>query len=200
MPDSQSSVANGADTGPRPDFVFHLGVAVSVLRGGGIVAHATEAVWGLACDPFDADAVSRVLELKQRSVEKGLIVIAASADVFDAELAAVDQVTASRVSRSWPGPETWLLPNRTFPGWITGGRSDVAVRVPGHTQSRQLCARFGGALVSTSANRSDQIPARDELAVRRHFGNRVDYVLPGRVAGAASPSRIRHAMSGERIR
>jgi len=179
MPDSQSSVANGADTGTRPEQIFHLGVAASVLRGGGIVAHATEAVWGLACDPFDAAAVARVLELKGRSVEKGLIVIGDSAAVFAAELAALDDVTASRVSRSWPGAETWLLPNRTFPPWITGGRTDVAVRVPGHLQSRQLCARFGGALVSTSANRSNQEPARDELTVRRYFGKGVDYPVGG---------------------
>lgn len=193
-------MANGAETGLRPDQTFHLAVAASVLRGGGVVAHATEAVWGLACDPFDAAAVARVLDLKRRSVGKGLIVIGASADVFDAELAAVDEMTASRVSRSWPGPETWLLPNRTYPRWITGGRGDVAIRVPGHALSRQLCACFGGALVSTSANRSNQMPARSELTVRRYFGNGVDYVLPGRVGGAASPSRIRKALSGERIR
>ena len=200
MPDSQSSVANDADTGARPEQIFHLGVAASVLRGGGIVAHATEAVWGLACDPFDAVAVARVLELKRRSVEKGLIVIGDNADQFAAELAQVDDVTATRVARSWPGAETWLLPNRSYPTWITGGRTEVAVRVPGHLQSRQLCARYGGALVSTSANRSGQQPARDELTVRRHFGADVDYVLPGLVSGAAAPSRIRHAMSGRRLR
>lgn len=199
-PNSQSSVANGADTRARPEQIFHLGVAASVLRGGGIVAHATEAVWGLACDPFDAAAVARVLELKRRSVEKGLIVIGETADMFAAELARVDDVTATRVARSWPGPETWLLPNRSFPTWITGGRAEVAVRVPGHQQARQLCARFGGALVSTSANRSGHSPARDELTVRRYFGSHVDYVLPGQVAGATAPSRIRHAMSGRRLR
>jgi len=200
MPDSQSSVANGADTGLRPEQKFQLGVAENVLRSGGVVAHATEAVWGLACDPFDAAAVARVLELKRRSVSKGLIVIGADAAVFAAELARVDDVTATRVARSWPGPETWLLPNHSFPTWITGGREEVAVRVPGHQQSRQLCADFGGPLVSTSANLSGRPEARNELTVRRYFGAYVDYVLPGQVAGASAPSRIRHAMSGRRLR
>ena len=196
----QSSVAKSADTGTRPDQVFHLGVAASVLRRGGLVAHATEAVWGLTCDAFDVAAVARVLELKRRSLDKGLIVIGSNASTFAAELEALDEVTAARVLASWPGPETWLLPNRTFPYWITGGRADVACRVPGHLQARQLCARFGGALVSTSANPNDRIPARSELMVRRYFDGRIDYLLPGQVDGATSPSRIRHAISGERIR
>lgn len=179
---------------------FHLGVAASVLRGGGIVAHATEAVWGLACDPFENAAVGRLLDLKQRSVGKGLIVIGPDDSEFERELAALDELTAARVRASWPGAETWLLPNRSFPVWITGYRADVAARVPGHAQARALCARFGGALVSTSANPSNRAPARNELAVRRYFGGCVDYVLPGAVAGATAPSRIRRALSGALIR
>jgi L-threonylcarbamoyladenylate synthase len=179
---------------------FHIGLAASVLRGGGVVAHATEAVWGLACDPHDEAAVLRILTLKGRSVSQGLIVIGADPAMFERELAAVDAATAARVIRGWPGPETWLLPNRSFPEWITGGRADVAVRVPGHAQARGLCARFRGPLVSTSANRSGRAPARDQLSVRRHFGSRIDYILPGRVGGRANPSRIRDAVSGRLIR
>jgi len=179
---------------------FHIGVAVSVLRGGGIVAHATEGVWGLACDPEDEAAVLRLLEMKQRGVSKGLIVIGAVATMFQRELAAVDAAIATRVVDSWPGPETWLLPNREFPPWITGGSGSVAVRVPDHEQARRLSARFGGPLVSTSANRSGRAPARTALTVRRYFGAQVDYVLPGRVGGRTAPSRITDAVSGRRLR
>jgi L-threonylcarbamoyladenylate synthase len=200
MRDLQSSAAKIAEGALRPDQEFHLGIAVRVLCAGGVIAHATESVWGLACDAFDSDAVARVLQLKSRSVAKGLIVIGGDPSIFVSELAAVDERTAAEVLRSWPGPETWLLPNRSFPFWITGGRPDVAVRVPGHLQSHQLCARFGGALVSTSANLGGRLSARDELRVRRYFGTGVDYVLPGRVGGAKSPSRIRHAISGATIR
>jgi L-threonylcarbamoyladenylate synthase len=196
----RNCVAKSADYDSDTGRHFHLGVAASVLRGGGVVAHATEAVWGLACDPFNGAAVARLLDLKRRSVTKGLIVIASDATEFADELAALDEVSAARVCASWPNAETWLLPNRSFPGWITGNRAEVAVRVPGHAQARALCARFGGALVSTSANPSNRVPARTQLAVRRYFGAHLDYVLPGHVAGAAAPSRIRRAVSGATIR
>ncbi len=189
-----------ADTVLGANEVFHLSVAASVLRGGGIVAHATEAVWGLACDPFDADAVLRLIDLKGRSVAKGLIVIGATDQDFAIELAALGEIDAARVRRSWPGPETWLVPNRRFPSWITGAHATVAVRVPGHQQARRLCERFGGPLVSTSANPASRPPARDGLAVRRYFGDEIDYQLSGEVGAMTEPSRIRDAASGTRVR
>ncbi len=42
---------------------FHLTRAARCLRRGGVVAHATEGVWGLACDPFNATAVGRLVTL-----------------------------------------------------------------------------------------------------------------------------------------
>lgn len=193
-------MAKSADTVLGANEVFHLSVAASVLRGGGIVAHATEAVWGLACDPFDADAVSRLLDLKGRRTAKGLIVIAATDADFAIELSMLSELDACRVRRTWPGPETWLVPNRRFPSWITGAHATVAVRVPAHHQARRLCERFGGPLVSTSANPAGRPAARDGLAVRRYFDGRIDYLLAGEVGAMAAPSRIRDAVSGVRIR
>src|SRR4051794_31230036 len=68
MRDLRSSAVARTDASPPSNETFHLGIAAKVLRHGGIVAHATEGVWGLACDPFDADAVVRLLDLKGRSV------------------------------------------------------------------------------------------------------------------------------------
>jgi L-threonylcarbamoyladenylate synthase len=198
MRGSHSSVARRAEIADHMD--FHIGVAASVLRGGGVVAHATEGVWGLACDPADEATVLRILEMKQRPASKGLILIGAEPAMFQRELAAVDAATAARVVDSWPGAETWLLPNREFPPWITGSNSAVAVRVPGHAQARRLSARFGAPLVSTSANRSGRPAARNALTVRRYFGAQVDYILPGSVGESTTPSRITDATSGRRVR
>lgn len=182
---------------------WHLERAVRALRLGGIVLHATEGVWGLACDPFDAAAVHRVLDLKQRPVSKGLIVIGASADTFEPELAAVAPPARRQVLAAWPGPVTWILPNRTFPPWITGGRPDVAVRVPGHPQARALAAAFGGPLVSTSANAGGRPPATRAIVARRQFPGDFpqasDYILPGEVLTPGAASQIR-TLSGTVLR
>ncbi len=178
---------------------WQLRCAVRVLRAGGLVLHATEGVWGLACDPMDAQAVARLLQVKQRSLDKGLLLIGADADEFSPELARLSAGDRERVFATWPGPVTWVLPSRRFPAWITGVHESVAVRVPGHSQARALAQAFGGPLVSTSANLSGRSPAQSELLARRAMGNMVDYLLPGATLGAGQPSEIR-TLTGARLR
>lgn len=166
--------------------------------------HATEGVWGLAVDPFNEEAVYRLLALKQRTVTKGLIVIGDCAEVFESELGVLPACERDRVVRSWPGPVSWIVPNRSFPWWITGGRSEVAVRVPGHSQARALCRAFGGALVSTSANISRQPTAQSILRARSRlprasYPESVDYILPGTTGGRRQPSEIRN-IAGRSVR
>jgi len=182
---------------PSDDLLFR---AVNVLQCGGVVAHATEGVWGLACDPFDGAAVDRVLEIKGRDADKGLIVAAGRAEAFAMELENLDGEVAGRIRASWPGAVTWVVPNRRFPQWITGGRDTVAIRVPGHEQARALADGFGGAIVSTSANRSGVEPARTAAAVVDAVGEAVDFILPGKTGSSAGPSRIIDASTGRALR
>jgi L-threonylcarbamoyladenylate synthase len=202
MRGSRSNAVKRPDerSGPGPNESFHLRLAATVLRAGGVVAHATEGVWGLACDPFDFAAVARLLDLKGRSVKKGLILIGSGPEEFESELSLLNEVDEARVRKSWPGANTWLVPNSRFPEWISGGRAKVAIRVPGHEQARRLSSAFGGPLVSTSANPAGRPAARSELNVRQYFSGRVDFVLHGTIGGNASPSQIRDAASGVRFR
>ena len=182
---------------------FHLRQAVRHLRRGGVVAHATEGVWGLACNPFDCQAVARILAIKGRHPDKGLIVVGADADCFAPELAPLSPADRTAIQSTWPGPVSWVLPTERFPTWITGAglspRPTVAARVPGHGQARALCARFGGPLVSTSANPSG-VPATDSaLRVRRWFRDQVDFIVPGQTLGRQGPSQLR-TLAGEVLR
>jgi len=171
--------------------------AARTIRDGGIVAYATEYCFGLGCDPFNRDAVLRLLRIKQRAVRKGLIVLAGD----PLQLKPYVSVIPEPVTASWPGPHTWLLPaNPEVPGWITGHHSTIAVRVTAHAQAAALCRAAGMAIVSTSANRSGGQPARTDRETRRRLGKLVDYVLPGRTGRAARPTSIRDSASGLLVR
>lgn len=178
----------------------NLAHAVAVLRAGGVVAHACEGVWGLACDPFDRAAVDKVLDIKGRAAAKGLIVVAGDAAEFAAELGDLEDGARRRVRASWPGAVTWLVANRRFPPWITGGRDTVAIRVPAHAQARALATAFGGPLVSTSANRTGDAPPTTADAVAGALGGHIDYLLPGQTGGRKGPSRIVDAATGATLR
>lgn len=180
---------------------FAIDQAARYLASGGIVAYPTEAVYGLGCDPDDARAVYRLLALKRRNPEHGLILIAAHMGQLEPYLAPLDPSVRERLEDSWPGPVTWVVPaDRDAPAWLTGGRATIAVRVTAHRDSARLCARSTMPLVSTSANRSGCRPARSALQVRCAFGHRVDYILGGGVGALNRPTEIRNALDGRVLR
>ena len=155
---------------------------------------------GLGCYPWNETAVAKVLRLKRRPADKGLIVVASSIRQLSA------LVDFSRVARldeirgSWPGPVTWLLPARPgTPRWLTGRHETLAVRVSAHPVVQRLCDE-AGVLVSTSANPSACIPARTQRRVRAYFGRAVDYYVPGNVGPDSRPSKIRDALTGRQVR
>jgi L-threonylcarbamoyladenylate synthase len=175
--------------------------AARIVRGGGVIAYPTEAVFGLGCLPRARGAVARVLAIKRRSWRKGLILIAANLAQLERYVELPPEPRRSEVLGSWPGPNTWILDARPdAPAWITGGRSSVAVRVTAHALARDLCLAVGEALVSTSANVSRRPPHRQLLKLRRDLGRQVDYVLAGALGGLAQPTVIRDGRSGRVLR
>ncbi len=184
----------------RPIRAWSLRQASRIVRAGGVIAHATEAVYGLACDPLNGEAIHRLLAMKRRSPRKGLILIAMDISQLEVFVSFPTREIRQRVLATWPGPVTWVLPVRDgVPPWLTGGRGELAVRVTAHPQARVLCG-MAGPLVSTSANPSGSRPARDLQRVRAYFGPRLDYLLPGHLGGDARPSRIFHGLDGVRLR
>jgi len=182
---------------------WQLHRAVFVLRRGGIVAYPTEGVYGLGCDPLDPGAVLRLLALKSRPMDKGLILIAADFSRLRPYLdeTALDERILRKLRRTWPGPVTWLLPAAPeVPRWLRGRHETIALRVTAHPLAAELCRAWGGALVSTSANPAGRPPARTALGVRRYFGDGVDCVLTGATGGAAAPTEIRDARTGRVLR
>jgi L-threonylcarbamoyladenylate synthase len=175
--------------------------AARVVRGGGVIAYPTEAVFGLGCLPQERRAVERVLAIKRRSWRKGLILIGADLAQLERYAVLPPEPRRSEVLASWPGPHTWVLDARPdAPRWVTGGRASVAVRVTAHPVARALCAAVGDALVSTSANVSRRPPHRRLLVLRRDLGRRIDYVLSGALGGLAAPTTIRDGRSGKTLR
>lgn len=174
--------------------------AARVVRHGGVIAYPTEAVWGLGCDPWNDEAVERLLALKERPVHKGLILVAADIEQFDFLLDDLPEIWLARLAGSWPGPNTWLVPHRELlPQWITGVHDTVALRVSNHPQVRELCALVG-PLISTSANPQGRPAARTRLRVEQYFRGQLDLVLGGSLGGRRNPSVIRDLISGEVVR
>ncbi|MDM8560370.1 Sua5/YciO/YrdC/YwlC family protein [Candidatus Parabeggiatoa sp. HSG14] len=180
---------------------WHIKQAVGCLTAGGIIAYPTEAVYGLGCDPLNEIAVTRLLALKQRSWQKGLILIAANFAQLVPFLKPLTPMLEKRVFATWPGAVTWLLPaHSVVPHWLRGKSNQLAVRVTAHSQVIALCEQWGGALVSTSANITNRPAAKTTFKVRQAFGNTLDYIVPGQVGRQERPSEIREGLTNTVLR
>ena len=184
------------------DMLTQIDAAADALRTGGVVAYPTEAVYGLGCDPFARDAFDAVFALKQRPPTQGVLLIASDFEQVAAFIAGnVAPDAIARASATWPGPATWVCPRSDeVPVWVTGAHAGIALRVTAHPIASELCRRFGGAIVSTSANRHGQPPAKTSADVRAAFGVQLAYILDGAVGGLGKPTPIRDAISGDFIR
>ncbi|MEX1196449.1 MAG: Sua5/YciO/YrdC/YwlC family protein [Pseudohongiellaceae bacterium] len=181
---------------------IHLQQAVRHLNAGNIIAYPTEAVWGLGCDPFNELAVLGLLQIKRRPVSKGMILIAGDMARIAPWLEALTPAQRRRLDETWPGPVTWLLPDphELAPPWIRGAHDKVAIRVSAHPLVEALCRKFGGPVVSTSANRAGRAPARNRLQLAAQLNGCMDFIVPGALGRQQQPSAIRDIETGEWIR
>ena len=171
---------------------------VDSLRQGGIIAYPTEAVYGLGCDPDNESAVLRLLEIKQRPVSKGLILVAADFSQVEKYL---KPLTEQQQKFSLPSEITYIYPAlETTPRWLTGDFNSLAVRISKHPLVRELCSQFNSALVSTSANLSGDEPAKNAQQVSLTLDDNIDAILDGEIGDLDKPTEIRDSISGQIIR
>lgn len=175
--------------------------AVDSLRQGKIIAYPTESVYGLGCDPFNEASVTKLLQLKGRSWEKGLILISPHFFHFENLILPVEDELLNKVWATWPGAVTWLFPaTEQAPKWITGIHKSIAIRVTNHPIATKISSTFGKPIVSTSANREGEIPIRDAVTIKKNFPHGIDIIVDGQTGGRMNPSEIRDVITGKTIR
>ncbi|PJG84336.1 Sua5/YciO/YrdC/YwlC family protein [Conservatibacter flavescens] len=167
-----------------------------------VVAYPTEAVFGLGCNPMSESAVNKLLFLKQRPIEKGLILIAPEIQFLQPFIRStkLDEKIWQKLTALYDRPITWIVPAApNTPKWLTGQFEGIAIRLCSHPAVQQLCHQTGFALTSTSANLTGLTPCKTAAEVRSQFGE--DFpVLDAPVGNAQKPSEIRDIFTDHIIR
>ncbi len=173
------------------------------LRGGRIVAAATETWFGLLVDPFHAEALGCLFEAKGRDAHKASALLMADRAAWGEVVSTIPDVAHRLAEVFWPGPLTIALPARAGldPRIVQVGT--VAVRVPGASAAQQITAAWGRVLTATSANPTGAPPCARAEEVRHHFreaeaAGRVR-IVPGTAPGGA-PSTIVGVEKDHRVR
>ncbi len=180
---------------------YKLRLAAHEINNGGLIAYPTEAVYGLGCHPRNQQAVLQLLTLKQRSIDKGLILIAANFEQILPYIAFNKINQLAQIKKTWPGPVTWLLPaHPSVPVCLRGNHRTIAVRITAHPIAAAIAEIAGTALVSTSANKTGFEPAKTALKVRQYFNDEKILIINGAIGGRKQTSAIFDATSGQQLR
>lgn len=181
--------------------IEEVDAAAALLREGGVLAYPTEGVYGLGCDPDNRVAFERIFAMKRRPPGQGVLMIAASLEQVQPWIGDAPEAAMARANALWPGAHTFIFPRSSrVPEWIAGGHAGIALRVTAHAPAAALCRAFGGPIVSTSANRHGEPPARSAADIRTIFGDEPDGVLDAPLGGLDKPTPISDAVSGAIIR
>jgi L-threonylcarbamoyladenylate synthase len=150
--------------------------AACIVEKGGVIVYPTDTVYGLGCNPFNEEAVKRILKIKGERT-KPLPILASDSEKVE-EIAHFTEKTQRLMKKFWPGPLTIVLPKKSrLPNIAILGLDSVAVRVPNHQAALELIGLSGGLLVGTSANKTGKKPPRTALEAADQIGEEVDIIL-----------------------
>jgi L-threonylcarbamoyladenylate synthase len=166
--------------------------AAEVLANGGLVVFPTDTVYGLAASIDRPDAVARLYTAKGRPLDRPIPVLVSSRRQAERLAASVDRNSQLLMERFWPGGLTILLPAADWlPFEVVRDTGQVGVRMPHHRLALAIIEASGGALATTSANRSGEPEAKTTEQVRDVLGSAVDLILDGGTGGGIPSTVVR---------
>lgn len=174
----------------RASSVEDVAEAADLLGRGGLVAFPTDTVYGLGTTAWDAQAVARIFDAKERPAEKAIPILIADLDGAGELVADMPAGLTALAAHYWPGALTLVAPaSRALPEIVTAGTGTVALRVPNHPAALALLRRTGPLAVS-SANRSGWVSPMTAAEVLAQLDGRIDAVLDGGRCLGGLPSTV----------
>ncbi len=168
-----------------------LDAAANAMLRGGVIAFPTDTLYGLGCALFDVPAVELVKRLKRRDPRHAFISLIPEPSQADGLALTVSTVARKLIRTYWPGPLSLIFhAAEIVPSGVRGEGGTVALRCPKDALSHALLQRFGGPVVSSSANLTGHPPAETADEVVGYFGNQLDLVLDGGPRRGGIPSTL----------
>ena len=173
---------------------------VSALHDGGIVIYPTDTLYAIGCDALNVRAVEKICNLKGINPEKSNLSIICNDLSIMSEYAKVDTPTFKLMKRNLPGPFTFILTTTSSLPKIYKKKKTVGIRVPDNDIIREIVARLGNPILSTSVkDENDEIEytTNPEL-IHEKWQDFAEIVIDGGIGGI-EPSTVVDCTSGEPV-
>ena len=174
----------------RPDPAV-VEAAARAVEAGEVLLYPTDTVYGFGCHCFCAPALERILHLKRRAPDKGLLLLIPDLKTAGQLSDRLPRQFRRLADQLWPGPVTFLVPAApTLPAAVTGGQGKVGIRYPSLPFLRRWLERLAAPIVSTSANLSGQAAPESGSRLEVLFGPDVDLFLDAGRLPVSAPSTV----------
>jgi len=127
---------------------------LNAYEKGHIIAYPTDTVYGIGCNPFNKDSISRIYDLKKREGNKRFPILGFSK--IELEKIVEFNTIAEKISEEfWPGQVTLLLPIKKEMTEKISNNGKLAVRVPNNECILSILEQCK-IIIGTSANISGE--------------------------------------------
>lgn len=164
--------------------------AAVLLKRGRLVIFPTDTLYGIGADAFNSEAVAILYAAKQRPRSKGIPILLADPEDLDRVAQELPPRARSLIENFWPGPLTLVVPRRLALPDNVSPNANVAVRVPNNDVARSLIRAAGGAVATSSANKTGRPPAHDAQEAMAALSGSAAAVLDGGPVAYGAPSTI----------
>ena len=163
--------------------------SVEIIENGGVIIFPTDTVYGIGCDPYDANAVKKIYEIKSREKIKSLPVLASSIQIVK-QISIIDEFTEKIIKKYWPGPLTLILKLKDKNLKESLNLEDkIAVRIPNSVCTLKLLNKCN-LLVGTSANVSGDSSFTDPQECMKNVKNYDIFVDGGTITSKGESTII----------
>jgi len=146
-----------------------LKTVIDFLNKGQTIVYPTDTVYGLGCLATDKKAINKIRKIKQRDKKKPFLVLVSDFKMLN-KYFVVDKKQLACLHKIWPGPISAILRQKgLFPKELTGGFSDVAVRLPKNNFLVKMIGVADVPIVSTSLNLSGQAHLDNVSGIEKYF-------------------------------
>ncbi len=168
------------------------------LEAGSIMIMPTDTIYAIACDALSPKAIERICRLKGINPEKTNLSIICSDISMAAEYARFDNYAFRLLRDNTPGPFTFLFKSASSLPKAFKGRKIVGVRIPDNKLCRDIAARLGHPLLTTSIEFADRDYAVNPDLIAEAYNDRIDFFLEGE-EGDTVPSTIIDCTGSEAV-
>ena len=131
---------------------------VRAIDNGGVVCFPTETVYALVADAAQDEAVNKIYQIKQRSLNKPLSILVSDTKQAN-RIVHFDSRSQKLSLKFYPGPLTMVMrtkDNNNLSTLINKGLGTVGIRIPSHILSLKIIKAVGRPIIGTSANISGE--------------------------------------------